>query len=215
MTTKNGRACVARPLSLARIAMDNTDFEMDADAALLQRYATGDPAAARLLATRLTPRIYGHAMRVLSDSAEAEDVTQEALLRLWRISPDWRTGEAKVTTWLYRVVANLCTDRLRNRVQVGLDDVAEPADPAASAEQRLQNVSRMDALQQALNTLPDRQRQAVVLRHIDGLANPEIAVILEVGVEAVESLTSRGKRALKAALAGQQSALGYQDEKAG
>ena len=212
-----GRACVARPVSLARNVMNDIqpDAGIDEDAELLQRYAQGDPAAARLLATRLTPRIFGHAMRVLSDGSEAEDVTQDALLRLWRIAPDWRTGEAKVTTWLYRVVANLCTDRLRKRVQVPLDDIAEPADPTASAEQRLQDAARMDALQLALNTLPDRQRQAVVLRHIDGLANPEIAAILEVGIEAVESLTARGKRALAAALAGQRDALGYADEKTG
>lgn len=212
-----GRACVARPVSLARIVMQDIqpDPPVNEDAGLLERYGRGDPAAARLLSTRLMPRIYGHAIRVLGDGSEAEDVTQEALLRLWRIAPEWRTGEAKVTTWLYRVVANLCTDRLRKRVQVPLDDVAEPADPAASAEERLQNAARMDALQLALNTLPDRQRQAVVLRHIDGLANPEIAAILEVGVEAVESLTARGKRALAVALAGQRDALGYEDEKTG
>ncbi len=185
----------------------------DENADLLERYAQGDPAAARLLAARLTPRIFGHAMRVLGDSAEAEDVTQDALLRLWRIAADWRSGEAKVTTWLYRVVANLCTDRLRKRGQVPLDDIAEPADPAASAVQRLQDAARIDALQLALNGLPDRQRQAVVLRHIDGLTNPEIAAILEVGIEAVESLTARGKRALTAALAGQRDALGYENER--
>lgn len=212
-----GRACVARPVSLARKVMIDIqpDAGIDEHAKLLQRYAQGDPAAARLLATQLTPRIFGHAMRVLSDGSEAEDVTQDALLRLWRIAPDWRTGEAKVATWLYRVVANLCTDRLRKRVQVPLDDIAEPADPSASAELRLLDAARLDALQLALNTLPDRQRQAVVLRHIDGLANPEIAAILEVGIEAVESLTARGKRALAAALAGQRDALGYEDEKTG
>ena len=189
-----------------------TPSEADAEAALLRRYADGDAAAARLLAARLTPMAYGHAVRVLKDAAEAEDVAQEAMMRLWRIAPDWREGEAKVSTWLYRVVANLCTDRLRKRGTVPVDDVAEPADPAPSAEARLQAGARADALQAALMTLPDRQRQAVVLRHIEGLANPEIAVILGVGVEAVESLTARGKRALKQALAGQKAALGYTDD---
>ena len=69
----------------------------------------------------------------------------------------------------------------------------------------------MAALQAALASLPERQRQAVVLRHIEGLTNPEIAEIMEIGVEAVESLTARGKRALAAALSGQRDALGYEE----
>lgn len=190
------------------------DVVEDPDAALLARYAGGDEAAARLLTVQLSPRVFGHAFRVLGDGAEAEDVTQDALMRLWKIAPQWRTGEAKVSTWLYRVVANLCTDRLRKRRGgVPLEDIAEPADPAESAEAKLQRGAREDALQTALDALPERQRQAVVLRHIEGLANPEIAEILDIGVEAVESLTARGKRALVALLAGQREALGYDDDK--
>jgi len=186
--------------------------EPDTEAELLARYAAGDPAAARLLAAQVTPRMFAHALRVLGDQAEAEDVTQDAMMRLWRIAPDWRAGEAKVSTWLYRVVANLCIDRLRKRGGVPLEDVAEPADPAPSAAQGMQQATRLDALQAALNTLPDRQRQAVVLRHIDGLSNSQIASVLEIGVEAVESLTARGKRALALALEGQRDALGFEDE---
>ena len=70
----------------------------------------------------------------------------------------------------------------------------------------------MTALQAALDQLPERQRQAVVLRHIEGLGNPEIAAILDIGVEAVESLTARGKRALAAILAGRKAELGYEDD---
>lgn len=186
--------------------------EPDTEAELLTRYAAGDPAAARLLAAQVTPRIFAHALRVLGDQADAEDVTQDAMMRLWRIAPEWRAGEAKVSTWLYRVVANLCIDRLRKRGGVPLDDVDEPADPAPSAVQGMQQAKRLDALQTALDTLPDRQRQAVVLRHIDGLSNMQIAAILEIGVEAVESLTARGKRALKSALEGQRDALGFEDD---
>jgi RNA polymerase sigma factor (sigma-70 family) len=182
------------------------------DAALLARYVQGDASAARLLTARLTPRVFAHAFRVLGDSAEAEDVSQDAMLRLWRIAPEWRTGEAKVSTWLYRVTANLCTDRLRRKRGSALDDIAEPADPTPGAEARLQDRARYDALQAALATLPERQRQAVVLRHIEGLANPEIAVILEITTEAVESLTARGKRALAQALSGARAQLGYEDE---
>ncbi len=69
----------------------------------------------------------------------------------------------------------------------------------------------MAALDAALMALPERQRQAVVLRHLEGLANPEIAEIMALGVEAVESLTARGKRNLAAALAGRRDDLGYDD----
>ncbi|MFT4151750.1 MAG: RNA polymerase sigma factor [Paracoccaceae bacterium] len=185
------------------------------DEALLVLYANGDPLAARTLTARLLPRVLGYAARLLADRAEAEDIAQEAMLRLWRIAPDWRQGEAQVSTWLYRVVTNLCTDRLRGRGRRGalaLDDAPEVADDAPGAEAAMIEADRMAALQSALDMLPDRQRQAVVLRHIEGLSNPEIAAVMEIGVEAVESLTARGKRSLAAALSGQRVALGYEDE---
>lgn len=184
------------------------------DDALLVLYANGDPAAARLLTGRLAPKVHAHAWRLLGDAAEAEDVTQEALLRLWKIAPDWRQGEAKVTTWLYRVTANLATDRIRRRRgrNIDLDAIPEPEDDQPRAEDRMQDAARAEALQAALATLPDRQRQAVVLRHIEGLANPDIAEIMQIGVEAVESLVARGKRGLAAALTGKREELGYQDD---
>ena len=183
-----------------------------ADDALLAQYSQGDTAAARALTARLTPRVFGHAVRVLGDRAEAEDVAQDAMMRLWKVAPDWRMGEAKVSTWLYRVTANLCTDRLRRKRGVGLNEVDEPLDPSPSVTDQLQTRERMNALQAGLQTLPERQRQAVILRHIEGLANPEIAEILEISTEAVESLTARGKRALAQALAPARKKLGYEDD---
>ncbi len=134
------------------------------------------------------------------------------MLRLWRVAPDWRQGEAKVTTWLYRVVSNLCTDRLRKKRGVALDAIEEPADDAPSAEVKMIEYTRQIALQQALAALPDRQRHAVILRHIEGLANPEIAQVMDLSVEAVESLTARGKRALTQVLSGRRADLGYEDD---
>lgn len=191
--------------------MPRDSFQDVSDEALLVLYANGEPSAARVLTMRLTPKVMGHAYRMLGDRAEAEDTAQEALIRLWKQAPDWRQGEAKVTTWLYRVVANLCTDKLRKARGVALDAVPEPEDETASAAEQMQHKSRLDALQSALNTLPERQKQAVILRHIEGLSNPEIAEIMEVGVEAVESLTARGKRALATALASRKEELGYSD----
>ena len=184
------------------------------DEALLALYANGDADAALVLTQRLTPRMFGLAIRMLGDVSEAEDVVQEAMLRLWRIAPDWRRGEAQVSTWLYRVVFNLATDRLRVRKRQGpsLDAIEDPASPEPGAPEKLQDKARNAALQGALDDLPDRQKQAVILRHIEGLANPEIAQIMGITTEAVESLTARGKRALGAALAGRRAELGYNDD---
>jgi len=188
------------------------DPDSISDDALLVLYGNGDGDAARELSRRLVPGVLSVARRMLGDRAEAEDVAQEAMLRLWKQAENWRQGEAKVSTWLYRVTTNLCTDRLRRARTTSIDAIAEPEDGRRSAAHELQDKARLAALDEALQSLPERQRQAVVLRHIEGLPNPEIAQILGVGVEAVESLTARAKRALKAALEGRRDELGYEDD---
>ena len=194
--------------------MEPLDADLDqlSDDSLMLLFANGDAGAARILTARLLPRVLSHAARVLGDRAEAEDVAQEAMLRLWRAAADWQAGGAKPSTWLYRVTANLAVDRLRKAGRaVGLDESAEPEDDRPGAEETLVQAGRMAALDAALARLPERQRQAVVLRHIEELANPEIAGIMDISVEAVESLTARGKRALAAHLAGRRAELGYDD----
>lgn len=189
----------------------DSSHDWDAEAELLVAYAAGSPDAARELSQTAAPRVLAQAFRMLGDRAEAEDVTQEAMMRLWKIAPDWRRGEARVSTWLFRVTANLCTDRLRRKRGVGLDQIAEPEDDAPTAADTMQDASRAQALSEALSQLPDRQAQAVALRHLEGLANPDIARIMEISTEAVESLTARGKRALASILKGRRAELGYDD----
>lgn len=125
---------------MMQMPLDET--ETLSDDALLLLFARGDTRAAEVLTLRLMPVVLAHSYRLLGDRAEAEDVAQEAMLKLWRMAPDWRQGEAKVTTWLYRVVANACTDRLRKRRTVALEAVAEPEDGAASVAAQLQEIGR-------------------------------------------------------------------------
>ncbi|MBB96830.1 MAG: RNA polymerase subunit sigma [Rhodobacteraceae bacterium] len=186
----------------------------DEEARLLAAFAAGDHAAAAVLTDRLTPRAFGLALRLTGDRAEAEDIAQEAMVRLWRMAPDWEPGTAKVSTWVYRVVTNLCLDHKRRRRgrDGALDDAPEPADEAQSAADQMQDAARSSALQGALDQLPDRQRLAIVLRHLQDLPNPRIAEVMEISVEAVESLTARGKRTLTRLLAGRKEELGYEDD---
>jgi len=173
---------------------EHGDAEAQTDAALLVAYANGDGAAAGQLTERLLPRVLGQAYRMLRDRAEAEDVAQEAMIRLWKIAPDWQQDKAKISTWMYRVVANLCTDKLRGRKRhTPLDLAPDPEDPGVSAPERLEQNERAEALSRALAELPERQSQAVALRHLEGCSNPEIAEIMDISVEAVESFFAAAK----------------------
>ena len=95
---------------------------------------------------------------------------------------------------------------------MALDAAGDPADDQPGPTAGLIAADRLAALDTALAALPERQRQAVILRHIEGLSNPEIGQAMDIGVEAVESLLARGKRGLKAALSGQRETLGYDDD---
>ena len=103
------------------------------DAALLALYARGDQAAACGAPPASAPRVFRLARRMLGDGTEAEDVTQEAMLRLWRLAPDWEAGRGAVATWLYRVTSNLCLDRLRRRRETSGGEAPEVADEAPGA----------------------------------------------------------------------------------
>jgi RNA polymerase sigma-70 factor (ECF subfamily) len=182
------------------------------DEDLLAMFARGDGRAAAELTGRLAPRVLSVALRISGDRAEAEDITQDAMLRLWRMAPDWQPGAARISTWLYRVTVNLCLDRKRKGRTTALEDIHEPVDPAPTVSQTLQHKTRVEALQDALMQLPDRQRQAIVLRHIEELPNPQTADILGISTEAVESLVARGKRALSSILGKHRKELGYEDD---
>ncbi|MEK6205894.1 MAG: sigma-70 family RNA polymerase sigma factor, partial [Amylibacter sp.] len=140
----------------------------------------------------------------------AEDVAQDAMLRLWKVAPNWRQGEAKVSTWLYRITSNLCIDRMRKKKGSNLDEIPEPVDDKPSIESQMLLKDRVTALQVAMAQLPERQKLAVTLRHIEELSNPQISQIMDISVDAVESLTARGKRALEGLLLGQKEKLGLE-----
>lgn len=172
----------------------------DPDEDLVLRAGRGEAEAARALVATKLPRVMRLAYRMLGDAGAAEDVAQETMLRAWRQAPTWRGGGARFDTWLHRVALNLCHDRMRRRREVLMDAVPETSDPGPAPDQAWIERDRSTRVQAALSALPDRQREAIVLCHYQELSNIEAAALMEVSVDALESLLARGRRALKASL---------------
>ncbi len=174
---------------------------VDPDEELVCRVGQGDPAAIQAMVARKLPRMLALAQRMLDDAAEAEDVAQDAMLRAWKQAPRWTPGQAKFDTWLHRVALNLCYDRLRRRRETPTATPPDQPDPGPAPDRGLLAADvgvRVDA---ALSRLPERQREAIVLCHYQELTNIEAAALMSVSVDALESLLSRGRRALRQTLA--------------
>lgn len=171
---------------------------MISDQDLLVATGGGDRRAFAQLMERHTPLALALGMRMLGNAADAEEVAQEAFLRVWRKAPDWDgDGEARFSTWLYRVVLNLCTDRKRRRPLLPMDDVEEPPDPSPNGLEQLAVRQAQQVVSEALADLPERQRAAISLCHLGEVSNAEAAEVLGVSISALESLLVRGRRGLR------------------
>jgi RNA polymerase sigma-70 factor (ECF subfamily) len=170
------------------------------DDELMVRVAAGERTAFDGLVDRHLPRCLRLAERVVGSRAEAEEVAQEFFLRVWTGAGRWRTsaeGGARFTTWLYRVVVNLCLDRRRRPGFVPLDSAGDPADPTDSALTALHKSRAAARVAGAVAALPERQRAALVLCFYEGLSDRAAAEILELTPGAVESLLVRARRRLR------------------
>ena len=177
-------------------------MDQDSDETLVARAGRGDRRAASILVERHTDKIYAVCFRTLRSRPAAEDAAQETFLRLWKHASKWRPKGAKFETWLYRVAMNICFDQLRKTKREAPEESApERADESPRQDERVFAAERRLVVDEALASLPVRQRAAINLCHYQELSNIEAAKIMDVSVDALESLLARGRRALRDRLA--------------
>jgi len=162
--------------------------------------ARGDEEALRLLVERWQTPVLRFLERMLGEREEARDLAQETFVRLYRAAPRYRPRE-RFRSWLFRIAGNLARGRLRRRKVlrwVPFDPFRhDPADGAGRADERLEREASRAAVRDALGGLPERQREAILLRRYGGLSYREIAETLGTTLPGVESLIQRGMEGLR------------------
>ncbi len=174
-----------------------------ADARLMQDIAKGDQRALQKLVRRHLAGTVRLAVRILGSSAAAEDVAQEAFIRVWKHAANFEDPAArgaKFSTWLYRIVVNLCIDEKRKTKLFALDDIPEPVDETKNAEGKMQQREQSARVHTALGALPERQRTAFVLCFYENYSNKEAADMMGIGLKGLESLLVRARKLLRAQL---------------
>lgn len=185
------------------------------DAAWAARLAGRDPAALREMIARHGKALQRIAFRMTGDAHEAEDIVQEALLRLWDHAPalaarhpagSQAAAPLRLGGWLQRVVTNLAIDRLRRARRLSDGEVPDEEDDAPLADALIEAGERENLARALVLALPERQRAAIVLTYYEELPNAEAAEAMDMNIKAFESLLHRARAALRQALAAQGDA---------
>jgi RNA polymerase sigma-70 factor (ECF subfamily) len=189
-----------------------TTLQTTSDAELLMASARRDSASFAELVSRYYRPVYRMVWRMLNGNAETEDVAQEAFIKLWANPAQIREAKA-LKGWLMRVASNLAVDRLRKKQFTDIEAIGEIADPKQRTDADLDGKAATRRVDQALGLLPERQKLAVVLVYFEGMSNMAAASVMDISVDAIESLLTRARRALKQHLAddwrGLLEELGY------
>ena len=166
------------------------------DSELMKKISAGDHHAFSVLMHRHLAGVVNFNKQYLSE--DAEDISQEAFIRLWNIAPEWEDKGFSPKAWLLRVSYNLCIDTLRKRKAVSLDDADNALYISAYTEEHGYVMdSDFQKKIETLKCLPERQRSAITLCAYNGLNNKEAAKVMNISVDALESLLARGRRKLR------------------
>ncbi len=168
------------------------------DEMLLALIAEGDKQAFAQMMTRYLPAVISFSQRYFPQRSDAEDIAQETFTRLWCKAPEWRDYGLSVKAWLFKVAYNLSMDQLRKHSSDNMKPSSfDEIDHQACIEKIMNNESLAEQRKAMLDGLPERQRTALVLCAFKGFSNQEAAAIMDISVEALESLLARGRRTLK------------------
>lgn len=169
------------------------------DGGLLQAAAAGDAAAFAEIVSRHYQPVYRLVWRMTGGGSDCEDIAQEAFVKLWQNPAQLREGGA-LKGWLMRVASNAVIDRSRKPKYADLDTAPEVSDPQARPDAPLDRGQAARLIDSRISALPERQRLALSLVYFEGLSNIDAATVMDVSVEAVESLLARARRSLKDSL---------------
>jgi len=179
------------------IAMDNNLSQVD-DEFLIKLIQEGRHDAFAEIVNRHSKRFYNIAYRFIFNKDDAEDIVQEALIKLWEKRLSWNPNkEAKFTTWFYKVLLNLCIDHNKKKNPVPLSEEMPLIDKQQGHESVMQEKQKQVMLERFIQELPERQQLALNLCFYEGISNQEAAEIIGVNLKALQSLIMRAKMTLK------------------
>lgn len=177
----------------------------ESDETLMRKVASGDREAFGVVMKRYGRRLMALALNVLRSPAGAEDVVQEAFVRVWLRADSFDAGQSQLTTWLHRIVVNLCIDQVRKQRPESDDELDLLPDHAPDALGRALDDERRDAVRRAMRDLGVRHRAALTLFHFQDLSGRDCAAAMDISESAFESLLTRARAALR------QSLLAYME----
>jgi RNA polymerase sigma-70 factor (ECF subfamily) len=193
---------------------DEPSFQADAsgddperDIRLMEKVKAGDMDAFRELVETHEQRVIGTVARMLGDPVEAEDLSQQVFVRVWKSAPRWEPT-AKFTTWLYTILRNLVFNESRRRARhktTSLDAATDDEDhphqfadgTVKSPDTTMLDAEMQDAIERAIQELPPPQRMAVIMRRYQDVSYEEIGEVLDLTVPAVKSLLFRARTDLR------------------
>ena len=167
------------------------------DEELMLAIGNGDESAFHTVVRAHQKSLSHYTFRILGNQKDTEDITQETFLRLWKNAGKWQPAKSKLTTWLHRIAHNLCIDHVRKKSNAETEELDDNAASDSELNTTLEQSNDLERLSKAMASLPENQKNALVLCHYQGFSNKEAAKIMGISVKAVESSIARAKRSLR------------------